>query len=249
MEGGVTPPENDEGFWQRQIKLEPRVGAANVTVFGNIVDKEGRFISLTLTDQSNMESVVQHMPYTMWYYNEVSELCGGDLSAFGVSPNNVRKTTTVDVEMRQNTRFSKSNGLAATNVGNKGLPAPQAASNEEVVVCETISDLRALPAASLFEIKIGRAVWVAPRNAEDSGMIVLNGYSLDASSKPVLETKENIFMHGNRNGFDLLIADFAKLNYPIEAGDEIKPEEPVTITGIKRIGSTGKAFYDKLRVK
>lgn len=244
---GEPIPENDTGFWLRSIQLEPRVGASHVTIFGNIVDKDGRYISLTVTDQSDMATVVRDTTYEMWFYNEVSELTGHDLSPFGINPNNIRKTTAVDYEMRKSTRFE-------TPKSNNSLPSPASNTTDEVnteaIVCETISELRALDKNTFFSIKVGRVVWIAPKE-KDAGMIVLNGFSLDSSNKPVLETKENLFMHGNRNGFDLLIGDFAKLpdSTPLVVGEERKFETPITVMGIKRIGASGKAFYDKLRIQ
>lgn len=241
--GEGYPPENDLGFWERQTQLLRRVGANHVTVWGNIVDKEGRFVGLTITDQTNMKDAVGNVIYQLWLYDETTAFAGNgtDLSPFGINPNNIRKTTAVDAELRRGTRFDKPNYQPANQ--------QSAPTNTTVVECETIAELRGLDNQTYFKLKVGRIAWLPAKSADDRGMVIMNGYSANAQGDYTLETNSNIFMHGNRNGFELLTGDFAKLNVGIAEGGEVSLEKPMWATGIKRIGNTGRAYYEKVRLE
>lgn len=81
--------------------LPPRAGAPNISVFGTIIDNEGRSISLTITDKSIPQEVYVKLKYTFGLYDLITEMSHGiDLNQYNTVP--YRYTT--DLSQKRNSK-------------------------------------------------------------------------------------------------------------------------------------------------
>ena len=68
-------------------QMPDRPGAPNVTIYGSIMDKAGRTISLTVTDQSQPDTIYKFIRQQMWLYDYATKVSlGVDFNGFAKTP-------------------------------------------------------------------------------------------------------------------------------------------------------------------
>ena len=125
------------------IFLPQKMGAPTVTVFGDMVDSEGRSHSVTVTDQTLPEQVMVRMGYTTWLWDEVSKLShnhdfnkGGKLpyrnTAKGKKPTRLKKPKGNKPTTTRTTRASSqgNSSSSTTRVIKPKTPNAKAANND-----------------------------------------------------------------------------------------------------------------------
>lgn len=80
-------PHADSPIWKPQFEMPKRNGAPNLTIFGQVCDAEGRTASLTITDQSTAENVLQQWEAVKTLYDAGTAISMlNNLNKFGDKP-------------------------------------------------------------------------------------------------------------------------------------------------------------------
>jgi hypothetical protein len=233
-------------------ELPSTSGPPHITCFGNVVDKNGRFISLTVTSKSTPRDVYLQFAEFTKLYDRITEIAGGkDFSQFGNKA--YRQTTIIGSVAKSTAKLEKAEKPqgAASDKAKPSMPsapsAPSAKSSVNLnvsesqasldtqashtmpepsgpVVCEKFSDVLALP----YDTRFIMPVTSASLSETKKGDKILTFWGqVDGVNElePDSQRKDGVFVYGNRPGFDTLIN---KIN-EVLAPETIRVNEPIFV--------------------
>lgn len=225
------------------LSLPPSIpaedGAATITIWGSIMDSEGRMINLTVTDQTIFSEVLAEIPYMIGVYDAVTDISyGEDLTPYG-NPK-VRKTTAVGAEMTKRKAPAKSNPKKPGDPKSDSKKSSYK-SAAPPVACEYMSEVRSLENGTTFTLKVGRAAVISPKTG--SKLLTFNGFAKNAENKPNLDVSASVFIHDNRAGYGSVIEALESMGVTLDVGQNHVFETPITIQAKKMVSANGASSY------
>lgn len=224
-------PSADE-LNETTFPLPPRTGSANITVFGVMLDRQGRHFSVTVTDQTNYDDIVALIPYQIGMYDAVTKISGDvDLSPYGNMK--YRKTTSVKHEQKS-WGGNRSNNRSYGN--NNRSSAPQ----EPVSHCANTSELKNAP----VDQPVTFDVYKLSLSAKPDGTNVLNLYGKGADGNTDNDT--GMFVYSNRSWYPALMNNLTK-SVPEMANPGTKEfDSPLKFVVTKRATQKGSFYYNPI---
>lgn len=240
--------------------MPDRPGAPNITIFGNVMDKAGRYLSMTVTDQSNPEDLYRFARQSLWLYDYATQV------SFNVDFNNEGKMPYRNTSAGENIKGSpkakkvpkkeEDVPLGSVAAAGKGAPPkPRKANSPKVnapVVCEFFAELRALEPGQQFKLALSRvAIKKSSKGTED----VLNffGFYEGLRGEKVYDDKDNAYIYSNRQSFKDVVnklKEWKISQQQLEDGYLFASNQEVWLIGNKLASShgTGSAYYDNLAI-
>lgn len=245
--------------------MPDRPGAPNITIFGNIMDKAGRYLSMTVTDQSNPEDLYRFARQSLWLYDYATQV------SFGVEMNNegkmpYRNTTAGDgikgspkakkAAKKSEPKEDPEVPLGSVAAAGRGAPPkPRKANSPKVnapVVCEFFAELRALEPGQQFKLTLSSVtIKKSSKGTED----VLNffGFFEGLRGEKEIDDKDNAYIYSNRQSFKDVVAKLKEWGISqeqLEEGYTFGSDTEVWLIGDKLASSrgTGSAYYDNLTI-
>lgn len=218
--------------------LPPKVGAPYITIFGTVIDQEGRAFSLTITDQTNVDRLYEMIRYQLEYVDYVSMLSNGvNMNKNGAKKH--RYTTVVKKSKRKATapKSKVSNSKKpvtkkANAAKSKPKIASKAQSKSETVQCEFIECVRDLEGGTQFTIPVHAALL-------NKDMVSFVCYTTDAKNFKVPDNKNTIYFYADNTdkSYDNLVEQLG------DDADEIPIESTLLLRATKLISKNGNSYY------
>lgn len=234
-----VPFNPEDTKWERKLTLTKRSGASNITIFGGVRDKLGHYASLTITDQSSIETCYKAVLLGFWLWEEANRY------SFGVCLNEGGKfdwNTRVGVESSHNKYQANK---AHNNQIKPSAPPMPPVSNDKVV--ETMVALNSAP----FEETQNCRIAGAKINENKKGSQTLNLYMFDkvASGELVANYEEDIWLSvDNQNGTPVdsvvdLIKRIEQDTQTTLGSNIVEFKEPVHVKIVKKLAKSGSTYY------
>lgn len=237
--------EQEQSELSKQPEFPPASGSATVTVWGGIVDQQGRMMTLTITDQTVGIEALSEIPYTIGLYDAVTAISyGDDLSPYGNPV--VRKTTVVSAEVtsRKAPPKAKATLPGVPTPKSNPSPFPPVPKIKDTVHCEKVSDLRNLNSGR-FTIEIGGVSLYLMKN----GSKLLNFHGFTDGATGLKLDKNSVFVYDNRKEFPAIVEALTNLGVQLNETDSDHTfETPIRISGQKMLSANNKAFYVDVKI-
>lgn len=223
-------------------------GPATVTVWGSIVDQQGRMMTLTVTDQTIGIDALAEIPYAIGLYDAVTQISHDeDLNPYGNPV--VRKTTVMSTEVSGRKAPSKSKPTVPGTPPVKSksnIPFPKTSPKEPPIHCAKMSDLRNIEKGA-FTLDVGRATLTTSKK----GSKTLNFYGYTEGATGItLDTNGSVYVYEDRPEFEGCLQMLKNAGYPAtDEGSIHNFNKPILISGQKLISAQGTAFYADVEIK
>jgi len=248
-------PLEDDPVCQTEWKLPSKQGEPVVTVFGDIVDQAGRVHSLTVTNYTDMREAYIRILYAVACYDNITMSMSNGVnlnphgkSTYGISSHakrtSQRKKATASKKTTAKKEITENDTPASNEVPKPAKPkTPVKQSNTpKATHCELFSDLRNLPANTVFTMPINAA---SLRKNLSNTVLTLYGYTLAPDGTKITEDHDTVYYHDSRHGYRQLLDTLANMDIKLSEYKTPLPKE-MLLKGIKKIANSGHPYYDRL---
>ena len=244
---GHPAPELDDEEVKFSFDMPARNSAPNVTCFGSIQDKEGRYFSLTVTDQSDIWSIHKMMQGAtqIWDWATDNLSNGLDHNVGGRKD----RTTKVGSEVKAKKAPARKPKFGADKKKSK----KDKVDTKSATVCRLFSQLLEVPEGSSFALNL-QSMNVKDNPKDAARVIYFNGFTEDVNGEMIAITGRN------QSGYYFELdyrkqprQEFLDLVAIIEekGSDGIVTfnDGEAVMYGKKKIAASGNAYYTDLSVQ
>ena len=224
----------------QKFKLPDVSGAPHITVFGGVADEVGRYISLTVTDKTNLLLTKKELDLFKVFYDNVTVSSNNlDLNHLGEKP--YRKTMTSE-ELSKKPKATK-------KTSTKPNPSVSPKKTAKIVTLETMAEIKNLPENTTFSIPVWK-VYLKEGKEGKNNLLVFNGYTKSINGEIIQETRESIYTAEGMKGYQTIKSQIDEIcqNADFSQVDFGQLGKKVVIMATKKISKTGNAYYDGLEI-
>ena len=215
----------------------PKRMPTHVTVFGQIVDKEGRSVSLTLTEQSDLAAVYKGTAYALGFYDWTTELTG-DID--------------LDKHMKRKYRWAQDLGVGRVfekNPGTRNKADKKEIEKLKPIVLKDIDEMLELDLDTYFTIPIKKVELITTKRGDLQ--LRFSGERPDANGNAVLanDFKDALYIYQGRNDYDNFI-EWINKEYNVSLSDNPSYtfEKPIVLMSMKKSTASGGVYYPEIKI-